>query len=66
MFCLFQLEKSPTLGSLETNDFEKRTLALKSIEFNLKDKDVLDLFPDEVEVCCFIINIFNCETKLFI
>jgi ubiquitin-conjugating enzyme E2 J2 len=45
----FMLEKSPTLGSLETNDLEKRTLAYKSIEFNLKDKIVQELFPEIVE-----------------
>jgi ubiquitin-conjugating enzyme E2 J2 len=45
----FMLEKSPTLGSLETNDLEKKSLAYKSIEFNLKDKVVLELFPEIVE-----------------
>jgi len=45
----FMLEKSPTLGSIESTDLEKRSLAFKSVEFNLKDKFVLDLFPDVVE-----------------
>ena len=44
------MEKSPTLGSIESTDLEKRSLAYKSIEFNLKDKFVLDLFPDDVLV----------------
>jgi len=45
----FMLEKSPTLGSIETSDAEKKSLAIKSIDFNLKDKIVTELFPDEVE-----------------
>jgi len=45
----FMLEKSPTLGSLESSDLEKKTLALKSIDFNLKDKIVQELFPDLIE-----------------
>jgi len=45
----FMLERSPTLGSLETNDLEKRSLAYKSIEFNLKDKTVQELFPEVIE-----------------
>jgi len=49
-FFTLQLEKSPTLGSIESSDFEKRSFAYKSLEFNLKDKFVLDLFPSVVEV----------------
>jgi len=45
----FMLEKSPTLGSIETSDAEKRRLAIKSLEFNLKDRQVLELFPDVCE-----------------
>jgi ubiquitin-conjugating enzyme E2 J2 len=45
-----QLEKSPTLGSIETSDEEKRYLAEQSVSFNLKDKIFVELFPDIVEV----------------
>jgi len=45
----FMLEKSPTLGSIETSDAEKRSLAIKSIDFNLKDKIVVELFPEVAE-----------------
>jgi len=45
----FMLERSPTLGSLESTDLEKRSLAYKTLEFNLKEKIVLDLFPSAVE-----------------
>jgi len=45
----FMLEKSPTLGSIESSDLEKRTLAYKSLEFNLKDKLFVELFPTVVE-----------------
>jgi len=45
----FMLETSPTLGSIETSEAEKKSLALKSIEFNLKDKVVVELFPELVE-----------------
>lgn len=44
----FQLEKSPTLGSIETSDYDKRQFAYQSLEFNLKDKQFCDLFPDTV------------------
>jgi len=45
----FMLEKSPTLGSIETTDSEKKSAAIKSIDFNLKDKIIADLFPEAVE-----------------
>jgi ubiquitin-conjugating enzyme E2 J2 len=41
-----QLEKSPTLGSIETTDHEKRCLAEQSLKFNLGDKIFNELFPD--------------------
>ena len=44
------MEKSPTLGSVETSDEEKRFLAEQSAQFNLKDKIFIELFPDIVEV----------------
>jgi hypothetical protein len=43
---LLQLEKSPTLGSIETTDHEKRCLAEQSLKFNLGDKIFNELFPD--------------------
>ncbi|ESN95317.1 hypothetical protein HELRODRAFT_86847 [Helobdella robusta] len=49
----FMLEKSPTLGSIETSDYIKKQLAWQSAEFNLKDKTFCELFPDlaeEIEV----------------
>ncbi|XP_049843951.1 ubiquitin-conjugating enzyme E2 J2 [Schistocerca gregaria] len=45
----FMIEKSPTLGSIESSDHEKRVLAAQSLEFNLKDKIFRELFPDLVE-----------------
>lgn len=45
-----QLEKSPTLGSIDTSDTEKRFLSEQSAEFNLKNKIFNELFPDIVEV----------------
>lgn len=45
----FMLEKSPTLGSLETSDYTKRQLAAVSNQFNLKDKIFCELFPDAVQ-----------------
>lgn len=45
----FMLEKSATLGSIETSDHTKRQLAAQSGPFNLKDKMFCDLFPEEAE-----------------
>jgi len=45
----FMVEKNPTLGSIETSDYEKRLLATRSLEFNLKDPTFCELFPDLVE-----------------
>lgn len=42
----FMVEKTPTLGSLETSEFAKRQLATQSLEFNLKDKVFRKLFPE--------------------
>jgi len=42
----FMLEKSPTLGSVETTDAEKRRLAAASHEFNLRDRTFCELFPE--------------------
>ncbi|XP_067006170.1 ubiquitin-conjugating enzyme E2 J2 isoform X2 [Anabrus simplex] len=45
----FMIEKSPTLGSIESSEFEKRQFASQSLEFNLKDKTFCELFPDLVD-----------------
>ncbi|XP_042896153.1 ubiquitin-conjugating enzyme E2 J2 isoform X2 [Parasteatoda tepidariorum] len=45
----FMVEKNPTLGSIETSDYEKRLLAKRSLKFNLKDPIFCELFPDLVE-----------------
>ncbi|XP_066143871.1 ubiquitin-conjugating enzyme E2 J2-like [Euwallacea fornicatus] len=45
----FMLEKSPTLGSIDTSDFDKRQFAYRSLEFNLKNNVFCELFPDDVE-----------------
>lgn len=45
----FMIEKSPTLGSIETTEFEQRQLAVKSLDFNLKDRHFCELFPDLVQ-----------------
>ncbi|XP_052082764.1 ubiquitin-conjugating enzyme E2 J2-like [Mytilus californianus] len=45
----FMLEKSATLGSIETSDYTKRQLAAQSGQFNLKDKTFCELFPEEAE-----------------
>jgi len=42
----FMLEKSPTLGSIETSDYDKRQFAYQSLEFNLKDSQFCELFPE--------------------
>jgi len=45
-----QIEKSPTLGSIESSEYEKRQLAGLSLDFNLQDKVFCELFPDMVTV----------------
>ena len=42
----FMLEKTPTLGSVETSDYQKKNLARKSHEFNLRNKVFTELFPE--------------------
>ena len=39
------LEKSPTLGSIETSEAVKRRFAVATHEFNLQNKVYLELFP---------------------
>ena len=41
----FMLEKSPTLGSIETSEAVKRRFAIATHEFNLKNKVFTELFP---------------------
>uniref|UniRef100_T1IVE4 Ubiquitin-conjugating enzyme E2 J2 n=1 Tax=Strigamia maritima TaxID=126957 RepID=T1IVE4_STRMM len=45
----FMMEKNPTLGSIETSKADKTQLALKSGEFNLKNKTFCELFPTIAE-----------------
>ncbi|KAJ9594876.1 hypothetical protein L9F63_013837, partial [Diploptera punctata] len=44
----FMIEKSPTLGSIESSEYDKRQLARQSLQFNLHDKVFCELFPDLV------------------
>lgn len=59
----FMVEKNPTMGSIDTSDREKRLLAQKSLEFNLRDKIFCDLFPDLVKVSMNIIHQNNNHFK---
>ena len=52
----FMLEKSPTMGSIETSSYEKQIFALKSHEFNLKDKVFCELFPDLADASKALVN----------
>lgn len=45
-FSHLKVENTPTLGSLETSDIEKQSLARRSLEFNINDNIFCDLFPD--------------------
>ncbi|XP_065655321.1 ubiquitin-conjugating enzyme E2 J2 isoform X2 [Hydra vulgaris] len=42
----FMLEKAPTLGSIETTDYQKKQYAMNSLDFNIKDELFCELFPD--------------------
>ncbi|KAK4880549.1 hypothetical protein RN001_008695 [Aquatica leii] len=44
----FMNEKSPTMGSIDTTDYDKRALAFNSLEFNLRNRQFCELFPDSV------------------
>jgi ubiquitin-conjugating enzyme E2 J2 len=46
----FMVEKTPTTGSIETNDAAKRKFAKDSLEYNVKDKVFCSLFPEYVEI----------------
>lgn len=52
----FMLEKSPTLGSIETSEAMKKSLAASSHQFNLKDKVFVELFPNMADKSRGIIN----------
>lgn len=45
----FMNDNQPTLGSLVSSESERKLLARKSRQFNLKDKTFCVLFPEEVE-----------------
>lgn len=45
-----QLDKSPTVGSIECSDHKRRALATKSLTTNLHDSNFCDLFPELVKV----------------
>lgn len=45
----FMLESSRALGSIETTYYDKLELARQSLEFNLKDHNFTNLFPDLVK-----------------
>ncbi|KDR12804.1 Ubiquitin-conjugating enzyme E2 J2 [Zootermopsis nevadensis] len=47
-FLSFMIERTPTLGSIESSEYEKRQLAGQSLAFNLRDNVFCDLFPDMV------------------
>jgi len=42
----FMNETSPTLGSITTSDAERRVLAHRSRDFNLRDKQFCEIFPE--------------------
>lgn len=41
-----QLENSPTMGSIEMTDYERRQLAAQSLDTNVRDENFCELFPD--------------------
>jgi len=43
------LENSPLLGSCESTLYEKRKLAMNSLDFNIKNETFKELFPDLVK-----------------
>jgi len=43
------LETTPTLGSIETSNRDKEHLAQTSIEFNMKNKQFVKLFPGIID-----------------
>ena len=59
----FMLEKSPTLGSIETSETDKRQYAVRSHEFNLKNKTFCELFPDQAEKSLRITELHKLRTS---
>ncbi|KAI1293877.1 Ubiquitin-conjugating enzyme E2 J2 [Halotydeus destructor] len=45
----FMVETKPTMGSIETSDYEKKVFAKQSWEYNMKNSIFVELFPDLVE-----------------
>lgn len=45
----FMIEKTRTLGSIDSTDYDKRQLAYQSLQFNLQNKQFCELFPETVE-----------------
>ncbi|KAH8271176.1 hypothetical protein KR018_000808 [Drosophila ironensis] len=49
-FCSsFQLESTPTLGSIESSNYDKQMFAQKSLAFNIRNTNFCELFPEIVE-----------------
>ncbi|XP_030370025.1 ubiquitin-conjugating enzyme E2 J2 isoform X2 [Scaptodrosophila lebanonensis] len=45
----FMLESTPTLGSIESSNYDKQMFAQKSLAFNLRNQNFCELFPDIVD-----------------
>ena len=52
----FMLDKTPTLGSIQTSEASKKIFAKNTHEFNLKSQEFVDLFPDIAKKSEEIIN----------
>lgn len=45
----FMVETAPTVGSINTSEYDKKQFAIRSWDFNLNDKTFCRLFPNLVE-----------------
>ncbi|XP_039493521.1 ubiquitin-conjugating enzyme E2 J2 [Drosophila santomea] len=45
----FMLESTPTLGSIESSNYDKQMFAQKSLAFNLRNTNFCELFPEIVD-----------------
>ncbi|XP_017070754.2 ubiquitin-conjugating enzyme E2 J2 [Drosophila eugracilis] len=45
----FMLESTPTLGSIESSNYDKQVFAQKSLAFNLRNTSFCELFPEMVD-----------------
>ncbi|KAH8292546.1 hypothetical protein KR054_012357 [Drosophila jambulina] len=45
----FMLESTPTLGSIESSNYDKQMFAQKSLAFNLRNTNFCELFPEMVD-----------------